>query len=149
MLKSITNKNLVTIELYQIFINLSFFPLKSSPNKKQTRRFREGYWNIRRGEVYFLACDTSGMAVTNSSHSWRSLGWIICFHLVEGKEKSWWNESKRKNFKDAKVSSIFEIPVSTHQQNRNQSCGLFACHDCHDLLLWSNFFVDSRHLDHI
>ena len=72
-------------ELYQIFSIIFFFPLKSSPNKKQTRRFRGGNSNIRRGEVCFLACDTTGMAVTNPSHSWRSPGWIVCFHLVEGK----------------------------------------------------------------
>ena len=134
------------------FIYLSFFHPKSSPNYKQTRRFREGHWNIRRGEVCFLARDTTGMAVTNPSHSWRSHGWIVCFHFVEGKTTkgtSWWKESKRKNLKDAKVSSTFEVPASTHQQNRNQSCSLFACHDCHDLLLWSNFFVESRHLDQI
>ena len=111
------------IELYQI----PFFPLKSSPNKKQTRRFREGHWNIRRGEVCLLACDTAGMAVTNPSHSWRSRGWLVCFHFVEGKAtkgKSW---SRRKNFKDAKVSSTFEVQAaSTHQQNRNQSCGAFC-----------------------
>ena len=36
-------------------------------------------------------------------------------------------ESRRKNLKDAKVSSAFEVQAaSTHQQNRNQSCGAFC-----------------------
>ena len=96
--------------------------------------------------------DTTGMAVTNPSHSWRSLGWIVCFASCGRKSNQRKQVDERKaegkNLKDAKVSSTFEVQAaSTHQQNRNQSCGAFC-------LSWiamtyyygSNFFVESRHL---
>ena len=75
--------------------------------------------------------DTAGMAVTNPSHSWRSLGWIVCFASCGRKSNQRKQVDERKaegkNLKDAKVSSTFEVQAaSTHQQNRNQSCGAFC-----------------------
>ena len=55
-----------------------------------------------------LSCpgDTAGMAVTNPSHSWRSLGWIVCFASCGRKSNQRKQvderESRRKNLKDAK-----------------------------------------------
>ena len=101
-----------------------------------------------------LSCpgDTTGMAVTNPSHSWRSLGWIVCFASCGRKsnqrEQVDERKAEEKTSKMQRVSSTFEVQAaSTHQQNRNQSCGAFC-------LSWiamtyyygSNFFVESRHL---
>ena len=56
---------------------------------------------------------------------------LFVLHLVEGKatkgNKLMKGKQKKKGLKDAKVSSTFEVQAaSTHQQNRNQSCGAFC-----------------------
>ena len=88
----------------------------------------------RRGEACFLASgDTTGMAVTNPSHSWRSLGWIVCFASCGRKSNQRKQVDERKaegkNLKDAKVSSTFEVQLLL-LINRigTKVVVLFACH---------------------
>ena len=98
--------------------------------------------------------DTTGMAVTNPSHSWRSLGWIVCFascgrksnqrnKLMKGKQKK--KPQRCKSFFNFWGTSCF---YSSTESEPKLWCFLPVM-DCHDLLLWSNFFVESRHLDQI
>ena len=54
---------------------------------------------------------------------------LFCILWKEKQPKEQVDERKAegKNLKDAKVSSTFEVQAaSTHQQNRNQSCGAFC-----------------------
>ena len=82
-----------------------------------------------------LSCpgDTTGMAVTNPSHSWRSLGWIVCFASCGRKSNQRKQIDERKaegkNLKDAKVSSTFEVHLLL-LINRigTKVVVLFACH---------------------
>ena len=77
--------------------------------------------------------DTTGMAVTNPSHSWRSLGWIVCFASCGRKSNQRKQVDERKaegkNLKDAKVSSTFEVHLLL-LINRigTKVVVLFACH---------------------